>query len=157
MIVHDIYDSLSAAEYAHLGDYSVPAAVVHGHLVDLLEHGERTFDRNHAKAPEPILRLLRVGKRFSPHAGGQLESSGSTAGDLSLAHELRELVTQVERADDPHVDMQSWTERALDVISLIEQPDAKLEDLAELRGFAEGSMLHVLECIMDLPAHDPAE
>ena len=157
MIVHDIYDNLGYTEHAHLGDYSVPAAVVHGHLVDLIEHGRRTFDQDRSNAPEPIVRLLTVGMRFSPHAGGQLESSGSTARDLSLAQELGDLVRRVEQSAGPELDMQRWTERALNVISLVERPDARVEDLADLRPFAEGPMLDVLEWIMDLPAHDPSE
>jgi hypothetical protein len=152
-MVHDTY----ASGHTQLGDYSVPAAVVHGHLVDLLAHGRRTFDREEQSAPRPVLHLLDVGRRFSPSAGGMLDSSGSTARDLSLAQELRRLVQALDHRDVQDVDMQEWTRSALRVIERVEKPDAKLEDLAELREFAEGPLLQVLERIMDLPASDPAE
>jgi hypothetical protein len=150
-MVHDI----SASEHTQLGDYSVPAAVVHGHLVDLIAHGRRTFDQDQSLPPEPIVHLLRVGRRFSAPAG-MLDSSGSTAKDLSLAEELGQLVRHVDRSPASQ-DIQAWAERALSVINRLEQPDAKLDDLADLRSFAEGPLLDVLERIMDLPARDPAE
>lgn len=158
--MHDIFDTTGPAEGSQLASYSVPASVIHSHLVDLLAHGRRTFDQDEPEPPRPILHLLDVGGRFSPRIGGELDSSGSTSQDLSLAQELTRVVHDVEiqqGARDERLDMQDWTRSALDVIIRVEQPSATLEDLAELRPFAERSVLRVLECIMDLPVRAPAE
>jgi hypothetical protein len=127
--------------------------------LDLLAHGQRTFDLSEPDSGhDDVRQMLLLGGRYAPPPEGELDSTGSTSEDLTLARELTRLVpARTSMFRDKPLNMRDWVDWADRVLTVVQNKQPLTALNASEQVFAREELRPFLEHILSLPPGEPVE